>query len=126
MPARVQRQMTNVVVDDLDAHKRFFTKLFAFNVDYDSEWFVHLISEGRDLELGLIRRGHDVVPADANTATGGVYLTFVVDDVDALFAEVSTGVDVIEGPHDTFYGQRRLLLRAPGGSVVDVSSPTAS
>jgi len=35
--------MTNICSDDLAKSRDFYTKLFDFNVDYDSDWFVHLI-----------------------------------------------------------------------------------
>jgi len=34
-----------------------------------------------------------------------------VDDVDQLFAELKHRVDVVEPPHDTFYGMRELIIR---------------
>ena len=51
----------------------------------------------------------------------GFYITFVVDDVDELF-EVAQAENfgVFQAPLDTFYGQRRLLLKDPNGTVVDV------
>ena len=33
------------------------------------------------------------------------------DDVDALYAELKDRVDVVEGPHNTFYGMREVIIR---------------
>ncbi|WP_366135950.1 hypothetical protein [uncultured Maribacter sp.] len=46
--------MTNICSDNLAESRDFYTKLFDFNVDYDSDWFVHLISKDKKLELGII------------------------------------------------------------------------
>lgn len=33
------------------------------------------------------------------------------DDVDAIYAEIKDRVDVVEGPHNTFYGMREVIIR---------------
>ena len=82
----LNRIMTNIYSDDLAASKYFYTKLFDFNVDYDSDWFVHLISKDRKLELGIIDKSNELVPKKFQTSPNGFYITFVVDSVDELFA----------------------------------------
>ena len=37
------------------------------------------------------------------------------DDVDAVYAELKDRVDVIEGPHNTFYGMREVIIRDLNG-----------
>ncbi|HEV8429144.1 MAG TPA: VOC family protein [Pyrinomonadaceae bacterium] len=37
------------------------------------------------------------------------------DDVDALYSELKDRVDVIEGPHNTFYGMREVIIRDLNG-----------
>lgn len=123
----IKRLLTNVCSQSLADSKAFYTSLFAFRVDYDSEWFVHLISEGRELELGIIYGSHEIVPSEAQGRISGVYLTFVVDDVDALFAKATAlGYSILQPPEVTFYGQKRMVLSAPEGTVCDVSSPTTA
>ncbi|NEQ49130.1 MAG: hypothetical protein F6K11_03220 [Leptolyngbya sp. SIO3F4] len=120
----LRRTMTNICSTRLAESRDFYTRLFDFQVDYDSDWFVHLISEDKQLELGIIQQDHAIVPEVARTSPHGFYLTFVVDDVDILFETAQAeGLEVIQAPEDTFYGQRRLLLRDPNGVVVDVSAP---
>ncbi len=121
----IKRLLTNICAKDLEESKKFYTSLFSFNVDYDSDWFVHLISEGRELELGIILEQHEIVPAEAQGSVSGVYLTFVVEEVDALYQKAKElGCNIQQPPEITFYGQKRMLLVAPEGTVCDVSSPT--
>lgn len=121
---QVKRLLTNLCTKDLEQSKQFYTRLFAFNVDYDSDWFVHLITEGKELEIGLIAEGHDIVPAQANGKASGMYLTFVVDNVDDLFQKAQQlAIQILQPPEMTFYGQKRMLLVAPEGTICDVSSP---
>lgn len=116
--------MANICSNNLVESRKFYTKPFDFNVDYDSDWFIHLISRDKSLELGIISSTTEIVPAEINGYPQGFYLTFVVDNADEVYeiAKVE-GYQIISKPSDTFYGQRRLLLKDPNGSIVDVSSP---
>ncbi len=121
---KINRLLTNICSEKLPESKAFYTGLFDFTVDYDSDWFVHLISADRKLELGIIQRDNDIVPASSRQQPQGIYLTFVVESADDCYAKAkAAGFQVIEPPADTFYGQRRMLLEDPNGVVVDVSSP---
>lgn len=116
--------MTNICSDNLAESRDFYTKLFDFNVDYDSDWFVHLISKDKQLELGIISRTSEIVPNGFQNNPQGFYVTFVVDNVDEVFEIANKeNLEVLSEPADTFYGQRRLLLKDPSGTLVDVSSP---
>ena len=120
----IKRLLTNICSLDLKSSKSFYTSLFSFEVDFDSDWFVHLISEGRELELGIISQNSDVVPDETKGSVAGAYLTFVVDDVDKFYEKSQDlGYEALLSPELTSYGQKRMLLVAPEGTVCDVSSP---
>lgn len=120
----ITRFIFNICSEKLPESKTFYTKLFDFAVAYDSDWFINLVSEGKQVELGIIAVGHDVVPAGLTQLQSGGYLTLVVTSADAVYAAAQqAGYDVVQVPHDTAYGQRRLLLLDPNGLTVDVSSP---
>ncbi|PWQ94736.1 VOC family protein [Leucothrix arctica] len=121
---KIKRLLTNICSQDLAQSKAFYISLFAFKVDFDSDWFVHLVSEGRELELGLILQSHEVVPEQAKASITGAYLTFVIDDVDRFYKKAQgLDVNILQAPEMTPYGQKRMLLQAPEGTVCDVSSP---
>jgi len=121
---KINRIMTNICSDDLAKSRDFYTKLFDFNVNYDSDWFVHLISKDKKLELGIIDRTNEIVPKDFQNNPQGFYITFVVDNTDEVFEVAKTEkFEIISEPTNTFYGQRRLLLKDPNGTLVDISSP---
>jgi len=116
--------MTNICSDNLAESRDFYTKLYDFKVDYDSDWFIHLASKDKKLELGIIDRTNEIVPIDFQNKPQGFYVTFVVDNADEIYkiAE-SEKFEIISEPKDTFYGQRRLFLKDPNGTLVDISSP---
>lgn len=122
--AILNRIMTNICSDNLAETKYFYTKLFDFELGYDSDWFIQLISKDKKLELGIIDRSHEMVPEGFQNSPQGFYITFVVESADELFAIAeSENFEIVSKPMDTFYGQRRLLLKDPNGTLVDISSP---
>jgi len=121
---KINRLLTNICSDNLKESRDFYVKLFDFKVAYDSDWFIHLISINKKLELGIIDRTNELVPKDFQNSPQGFYVTFVVDNVDALYTiAVSEKFKIINTPENTSYGQRRLLLQDPSGTLVDISSP---
>ena len=121
---KIQRAFVSIFSDRLEQTRDFYLALFDWRVDFDSDWFVHLqAKDAPGLELGIIRRDHEIVPAALRAAPAGTMVTIVVPDVDAVHrAAVALGAPIVEAPRDLFYGQRRMLLRDPDGTVVDVSS----
>lgn len=121
---KINRMMSNICSEQLAASRDFYTKLFDFSVEYDSDWFVHLISKDKQLELGIIDINSEIVPAEIRQQPTGTYITFVVNKVDDLYRVAKTHeYTIVQQPEDTFYGQRRMLLKDPNGFIVDVSSP---
>lgn len=120
----INRLLINICSDNLVESRDFYTRLFDFQIDYDSDWFVHLISKDKQLELGIIERTNQIVPTEYQNLPQGFYVTFVVENVDDIYEIAKkANFEVIEKPNNTFYGQRRLLLKDPNGTLVDVSSP---
>ncbi|MEM7550472.1 MAG: VOC family protein [Bacteroidota bacterium] len=120
----LKRLLINICSEKLTESRDFYISLFDFKVDYDSDWFIHLISENKKLELGIIDRNNDLVPKGFKNNPDGFYISFVVDDVGEFYELAkSKGIPMINKPENTFYGQRRLLLEDPNGVLLDVSSP---
>ena len=127
MPAsKIERTMFNIVTDYLARLRDFSTTLLALEPVYESDWYIVLVPrEGPRFELGIIKRSSDVTPLAATKPPGGGYLTFVVEEVLVAFGQAKAmKAEIIEPPVDTTYGQRRMLLRDPAGTVIDISSPT--
>jgi predicted enzyme related to lactoylglutathione lyase len=77
-----------------------------------------------ELEFGIIKRTHDLVPNAYQTAPTGMYVTFVVPDVDEVYKKAQEmGAGVILKPRNEFYGQRLFLVLDPADSLIDVCTP---
>lgn len=116
--------MTNICSEKLPESRYFYTTLFYFNVNYDSNWFIHLVSKDMQLELEIIDSKNDMIPKEFQSKPKGFYITFVVENTDEVH-EIAKAEQfkIINKPSDMPYGQRRLLLEDPNGILVDVSSP---
>lgn len=124
----MQRTFTNILCENPARTAEFYERLLGMKRHADFGWFIILAHENMPgLEFGLLDRNHETVPNDLAAAPTGVIVTFVVEDVEPYFVTArDMGAKIVQEPTDLFYGQRRLLLRDPEGTVIDVSSPTAS
>ena len=123
----MKRVFTNILSSNVDAAASFYQALLGMSRHFNSDWFVVLTHEDcPTLEFGILDRENAIVPSGLGKAPQGVIVTFVVEDVEIVFAKAqSLGAAIIEPPTDLFYGQRRLLIEDLDGTVVDISSPTA-
>ena len=117
--------LTNICSADIAASKAFYTQLLGLQTKYDSDWYVQFCSpEDPETEFGVIQHDHELVPGEYRQAPSGMYITFVVPDVNATYARaLDMGVDIIQEPRNEFYGQRRFLAKEPSGCLVDICSP---
>lgn len=123
----LNRLLINICSDNLDESKVFYTSLFDFQIAYDSDWYVQLVSIDKKFELGIIDRENEAVPETYQKTPQGTYITFVVENTDDVHElAIKEGYNVVAEPIDTAYGQRRLLLTDPNGMLVDISSPIAN
>lgn len=121
----ISRAFPNILTDDLAATRDFYVDLLGFTVAFDSDWFVNLtIVDSPAAELGIWRRGHELIPSEWQQSPAGMVLTFVVDDVDAVHADaVRRGLSIVTAPRNLSYGQRQMLIADPNGALVDISTP---
>lgn len=115
-----------ILTDDPGSVATFFCTHFGFEVVFSSEWYVSLNADGH--ELAFLRTGHETIPA-AHRATSGVagpglLVNIEVDDVDAVAERLTAaGVPVLLPLRSEDFGQRHIIVEAPGGIMVDVITP---
>lgn len=119
------RILTNICSDRLNESRDFYVALLGFEVNYDSDWYVQLrCPTNHELEFGIIARTNELVPASFQKAPTGMYVTFVVPDVDAVYSNAKAlGLAIVQEPKNEFYGQRRFLTVDPNGCLIDICSP---
>ena len=119
------RILTNICSDNLASSKEFYVGLLGLEVKYDSDWYVQLcVPENPEVEYGLIKRDHELVPNQFQKFPTGMYVTFVVPDVEAAYQRaLKMGAPIVQEPRNEFYGQRRFLTQDPNGCLLDICSP---
>ena len=122
----MNRAFTNILCNDVALTADFYKNLFGMKREGDFGWFIVLSHDDMPgFELGVLAQGHETLPAEISGRPAGAILTFVVDDVEAMYRRATAmKAEIIQEPTDLPYGQRRLMLRDPAGTAVDISSPT--
>ena len=120
-----QRVLTNIGSCAPELTKAFFIGILGFKVKYESDWYIQLCApENSEAEFGILAHDHELMPETYRGTPQSVYLTIPVPDVDEIYeAAMALGVEIIQPPKNEFYGQRRMLVREPGGCLVDVCTP---
>lgn len=102
------------------------------------EWYrsigfdvVETYSEGQGLSFAVTAFGDTQVMFNSGGRPGtgrrrDVDLYLYTQDVDGIHARMASTLEVIEPPHDTFYGQRELTVRDPNGFHVTFGEPSAA
>lgn len=123
----MQRAFVNILSRSVPNTARFYEALLGMTVHFTSDWFIILThAEIEGLEYGILQHDHPTVPPEIRHQPAGVIVTFVVKDCDAAYRRAQDlGAEILQMPTDMPYGQRRLLLRDPDGTVLDISAPTA-
>lgn len=106
---------------DVAASARFYRDHFGFENAFESDWYVSLRHPDGGHELALLDPAHESIPAGYGAEARGVLVNLEVDDVDALAARLETaGVPVVQALRSEPFGQRHVIVRDPGGVLVDV------
>lgn len=121
----MNRAFSNILTGDVSATAQFYEDLLGMKRTGDFGWFVILSHDDMPgFELGVLDRNHETIPAGVTANPSGVVLTFVVTSVEDVHSQAMTmNAVIVEGPTDLPYGQRRLMLRDPAGTALDISSP---
>ena len=112
---------TGIITEKLSESKAFYTRYFACNVLFESDWFVLLEKDGS--ELGFMLPNLEMQDPIFRQAmqTPGMWITVDVDDVDAEFQRIkSLGASIELDIRDEDWGDRHFAIIDPNGIAVDV------
>jgi predicted enzyme related to lactoylglutathione lyase len=110
-------------VADVDRSSAHHCHLFGLVVTADAGWYVELASpEDPDrVVLALCAADHPSVAAADHGPHGGMLVSVVVADVDAVAARApAAGGEIVIACRDEDFGQRRFVLRDADGFFLDV------
>jgi catechol 2,3-dioxygenase-like lactoylglutathione lyase family enzyme len=112
-------------VEDLQAAKQFYQKVFGLPVEYvddNSTVFKFGNTLINLLETTAARELIEPATIARREAGSRVVFTIMVDDVDALCAELAArGVELLNGPLDRPWGIRTASFVDPGGHIWEIA-----
>ncbi|WP_417579849.1 VOC family protein [Pelagibacterium sp.] len=114
-----------VMTDNVATSAAFYVEHFDFRVLFDSDWYVHLQSSSNPaFNFAVLDKSHHTVPHAHRGQTGGLLLSFEVDDVDAEYDRLkAAGATVLQDIRDEDFGQRHFIVSDPNGTMIDVIKP---
>lgn len=114
-----------VMTDDVSVSSAFFSDHFGFRFLFESDWYVHLQSEANPaFNFAVLDKDHATIPQGHCDRTGGLLLSFEVEDVDAEYERLKTaGANIVLDIRDEAFGQRHFIVADPTGILVDVIKP---
>lgn len=107
--------------DDVRASTAFYREHFGFEPTFESDWYVSLRHPDAGTELAVLDPCHESVPRGYGESARGVLVNLELDDVDAVAARLeAAGVPIVQPLRSEPFGQRHVIVRDPGGVLVDV------
>jgi catechol 2,3-dioxygenase-like lactoylglutathione lyase family enzyme len=121
-----QIEVITLFVDDIDAAKRFYRRVFAPSILYEDAVSAVLAFAGTMVNLLAASEAPMLVaPVVLGGAEAGprMLLTVRVDDVDAVCRTLEgLGVALLNGPMDRPWGRRTAAFADPAGHVWEVAA----
>lgn len=114
-----------VMTDNVASSAAFYVDNFNFRTLFYSDWYVHLQSQANPaVNFAVLDKDHHTIPEPHRGRTGGVLLSFEIEDVDAEYDRLkSSGADIVLDIRDEVFGQRHFIVTDPNGVLIDVITP---
>ncbi|MFF5372468.1 VOC family protein [Streptomyces sp. NPDC013187] len=119
---RITASTVSLTVEDIAASRSFFTAHFGYREQAAAEGFASLTRDDAAVDIVLLQRGTDVLPADQRDRhAGGLILAFTVTGLEAEERRLrSEGVDITMPLREEPWGERLFQVTDPNGVVVQL------
>ncbi len=119
---RVTATALSLNVDDVGASSDFLSRHFGFREEMAADGFASLAREDTGVNVVLLRRGIDTLPADQRDAHAqGLIIAFVVDDLEGELERLrGEGVAITMPLTEEEWGERAFQVRDPNGVVIQL------
>lgn len=117
-----------LIVKNLDSAKTFYINNFGFNIAFQNEWYLHLVSES-GIQVAFMLPNQPTQPEIFQKQYNGNGLIFSleVDDADQAYSHaMNKSLDIVLDLKSEEWGQRHFALKDPNGVYVDVVQATDS
>lgn len=110
------------IVKNLSTAKEYYTKNFDFNIAFENEWYLHLVSES-GVQIGFMLPNQPSQPELFHSAYSGkgVIFSIEVDDVgDAYSRAQEQKLKVVLTLRSEEWGQKHFSLEDPNNVYIDI------
>lgn len=110
------------IVKNLNAAEKFYTTYFGFNLAFQNEWYLHLVSES-GVQIGFMLPDQPSQPPMFHLpyAGNGVIFSMEVANVDDAYAHAQEHeLDIVLELRSEDWGQRHFCVVDPNGVHLDV------
>ena len=111
-----------LIVNDLETAKSFYISNFGFNVAFENEWYLHLVSES-GIQIAFMLPDQSTQPNifKKQYNGNGFILSFEVDDVDRAYSQAQQDtLEIALNLKSEEWGQRHFAIKDPNGVYIDV------
>ena len=111
-----------LTTDKLAECRDFYRLYFGFNVVFEADWYIHLVSE-KGIQLGFLQPGHATQPEFLHRAYPGqgIIYSFEVDNVDEEYQKLKNSpVQILLPVRTEEWGQKHFMVQDPGGMTLDL------
>ncbi|MEU7301586.1 VOC family protein [Streptomyces sp. NPDC007206] len=117
---RITASTVSLTVDDVSASQRFFTRHLGYTEQAAAEGFASLTREDAAVDVVLLARGTEVLPADQrNQHASGMILAFTGTGIDMEEKRLRTeGVEITMPMREEPWGERLFQIKDPNGVVI--------
>ncbi len=111
-----------LLVKDLNESMRFYQDILGLELNSQDDGFADFKIEGTSLAIFQKDKAVSMLPEDYMKSGGGAVLAFQVDDVEKTCDDLKVkGVNIVEGPKTTSWGQTVAYFLDPDGNIWEVS-----
>ena len=110
------------IINNINDAKIFYLSNFGFDVAFENEWYLHLVSAS-GIQVGFLLPDQPTQPNifhrpyDGN----GAIFSFEVEDADSAFAEAqASSLDIVLELCSEDWGQRHFCVKDPNGLYLDI------
>jgi len=110
------------IIKSLSAAKEFYSENFGFSVAFESEWYLHLVSDS-GIQAGFMLPEQPTQPKifHSSYSGSGVIFSVEVNDADLAYSEAKEkGLDVVLDIRSEEWGQRHFSVKDPNGIYLDI------
>jgi len=115
-----------LIVKNLDAAKKFYINNFSFNIAFQNEWYLHLVSDS-GIQVAFMLPNQPTQPDVFQKQYNGNGLIFSleVDNADEAYSyAMEKSLNIALNLRSEEWGQRHFAIEDPNGIYVDVVQAT--